>query len=59
MDKGYVWFALNNSKVDYIDLSKHLARSIKRYNKDNQVCIITNTAVSSKEFDKVIILEND
>ena len=59
MDKGYVWFALNNSKVDYIDLSKHLARSIKRYNKDNQVCIITNTAVSSKDFDKVIILEND
>ena len=59
MDRGYVWFALNNSKVDYIDLSKHLARSIKRYNKDNQVCIITNTEVNSKDFDKVIILEND
>ena len=59
MDRGYVWFALNNSKVDYIELSEYLAKSIKRYNKDNQVCIITNTEVKSKIFDKVVVLEND
>ena len=59
MDKGFVWFAQNNSTTDYIELSRLLASSIKKYNKHNQVCIITDKAVEHKEFDKVVILKND
>ena len=33
MDRGYVWFAQNNSTTDYIELSKLLADSIKKHNK--------------------------
>ena len=40
MDKGFVWFALNNSKTDYINLSRKLAQSIKQVNRHNKVCII-------------------
>jgi hypothetical protein len=42
MSKGYVWFALNNSTTDYIELSKELAKSIKKFNRQSQVCVITN-----------------
>ena len=59
MDRGFIWFAQNNSTTDYIKLSKHLAQSIKKVNKHNKVCIITNENVDYKEFDKVIVLEND
>ena len=59
MDKGFVWFAQNNSTTDYIELSRLLASSIKKHNKHNQVCIITDKAVEYKEFDKVVILKND
>jgi len=52
MDKGFVWFAQNNSTTDYIKLSKLLADSIKKYNKHNQVCIITNEAV---EYDQLFL----
>ena len=45
MDRGYIWFALNNSTTDYIELSRTLAKSIKKYNKHNQVCIITDKPV--------------
>ena len=38
-DRGYVWFALNNSTTDYVELSKKLASSIKKHNKHNQVCV--------------------
>ena len=59
MDKGFVWFAQNNSTTDYIKLSKLLADSIKKYNKHNQVCIITNEAVEYDNFDKVVLLKED
>ena len=59
MDRGFVWFAQNNSTTDYIELSRLLASSIKKRNKHNQVCIITDKAIEYKEFDKVIILKND
>ena len=35
MDRGYTWFALNNEVTDYLDLSRYLARSIKKHNKEN------------------------
>ena len=57
MDRGYIWFALNNSTTDYIELSKRLAKSIKKYNKHNQVCIITDKPVEHEEFDHVVVLD--
>ena len=45
MDRGFIWFAQNNSTTDYIELSKHLAQSIKKVNKHNKVCVITNENV--------------
>ena len=59
MDKGYVWFALNNSNTDYIELSRELARSIKKFNKHNKVCVITNKKVDEELFDFVKVLHQD
>tara|TARA_B100000900_G_scaffold258301_1_gene220149 strand:+ start:1658 stop:2449 length:792 start_codon:yes stop_codon:yes gene_type:complete len=59
MDKGFTWFALNNSTTDYIDLSRKLASSIKRHNKHNQVCIITDKPVKHTEFDHVVVLKEN
>ena len=42
MSKGFVWFAQNNDKTDYVELSIKLARSIKRFNKQNKICVITD-----------------
>ena len=36
MSKGFVWFALNNAKTDYVKLSERLGGAIKKYNKNNQ-----------------------
>ena len=58
-NKGYTWFALNNSTTDYVELSRKLAKSIKQYNKENQVCIITDKPVEYKEFDHVVVLKQD
>ena len=59
MDKGFVWFALNNSKTDYIELSRKLAQSIKQVNKHNKVCIITNQPLEDDLFDVVKVLKHD
>ena len=42
MSKGFLWFAQNNNKTDYVKLSITLAKSIKRWNKNNQVCVVTD-----------------
>ncbi len=59
MDRGYLWFAINNDETDYIDLSERLAKSIKQFNTHNSVCIVTNTSVKSKYFDHVKVMKND
>ena len=60
MNKGYVWFALNNSTTDYIELSKELAKSIKKVNQHNKVCVITDKPVEDDLFDHVKVLnQND
>ena len=59
MDKGYVWFALNNASTDYIELSRELARSIKKFNRHNKVCVITNKKVDEELFDFVKVLHQD
>lgn len=59
MDRGFVWFALNNSKTNYIDLSRKLAQSIKQVNKHNKVCIITDKPIQDDMFDFVKVLKHD
>ena len=59
MDRGYMWFALNNSTTDYIALSKILATSIKKFNTHNKVCIVTNEPIEDELFDYVKILKTD
>lgn len=44
MTKGHVIFA-QNSDIDYVRQAYALALSIKKYNKINQVCLITNDAI--------------
>jgi len=59
MDRGYMWFALNNSTTDYVELSRTLAGSIKRFNKHNKVCIVTSEPVEDELFDHVKVLKTD
>ena len=59
MDKGYVWFALNNSTTDYLELSRALAESIKKVNRYNKVCVITDKPVEDDLFDFVKVLKKD
>ena len=59
MDKGFVWFAQNNSTTNYIELSEILAKSIKDVNKHNKVCVITDKPVESELFDYVKVLKKD
>ena len=54
-----MWFALNNENTDYIDISRTLSQSIKKYNRENQVCIVTDKPVQDKLFDHVIVLDSD
>ena len=59
MDKGFMWFALNNSTTDYVELSKRLAESIKKHNEHNSICLVTNKEVDDELFDHVRVLKQD
>lgn len=56
MTKGHVIFA-QNSNIDYVRQAYALALSIKKYNKINQVCLITNDSTPIeylKVFDHIV-----
>ena len=61
MSKGFVWVCQNNKDTDYVELSIGLARSIKKHNKENQVCVLTDhyTKISSPDIDLVSKFKND
>ena len=61
MSKGFLWFAQNNDKTDYVELSIKLAKSIKRWNRENKVCVVTDdkSKFESKHVDMVRVLKND
>lgn len=61
MSKGFLWFAQNNDKTDYVELSKTLARSIKHWNKENKVCVITDekSKFENEFVDVVKVLHKD
>jgi len=61
MSRGFLWFAQNNSNTDYVELSITLAKSIKRWNRQNKVCVITDqrSKFENEAVDIVKVLEND
>jgi len=61
MSKGFLWFCQNNDKTDYAKLSYHLAESIKKHNKENNICVITDekTKINSKHIDVVKVMSQD
>jgi len=61
MRKGFLWFAQNNDHTDYVELSTVLAKSIKRWNKDNQICVITDekSKFEHEAVDVVKVLKQD
>ena len=61
MSKGFLWFAQNNSKTDYVELSITLAESIKRCNKHNQVCVVTDekSKFQNEHVDVVKVMTQD
>ena len=42
MSKGFLWFCQNSGDVDYVKCSIALAQSIKKFNRENTVCVITD-----------------
>ena len=61
MSKGFLWFAQNNAKTDYVELSITLAKSIKRWNRYNQVCVITDneSKFENEHVDVVKVIKQD
>ena len=42
MSKGFMWVCQNNGTTDYAKLSQTLAKSLKKYNKHNNTCVLTD-----------------
>ena len=61
MYKGFLWFAQNNDSTDYVELSVKLAESIKRHNRENKICVVTDEAskFESEHVDVVKVLKQD
>ena len=61
MSKGFLWFAQNNAKTDYVALSIKLAQSIKTWNRENKVCVVTdeNSKFEHESVDFVKVLRHD
>jgi hypothetical protein len=61
MSKGFLWFCQNNENTDYVKLSIELAKSIKTFNKNNNVCVVDDkhSKFTSKYVDEVKILKED
>ena len=61
MSRGFLWFAQNNSNTDYVELSITLAKSIKRWNRHSQVCVITDetSKFENEAVDIVKVLKHD
>ena len=61
MSKGFLWFAQNNDTTDYVELSIRLAESIKLWNRENKICVITDakSKFEHKAVDLVKVLAHD
>jgi hypothetical protein len=61
MSKGFLWFCQNNNETDYTKLSIELARTIKKHNKENRVCVVVDESsiFQSEWVDDIKILKQD
>ena len=61
MTKGFLWFAQNNANTDYVELSIKLARSIKKNNKHNKICVVTDkqSQFNDESVDVVEVMKDD
>jgi len=59
MFKGFLWFCQNTDKVDYVKCSIELAKSIKKYNKENNICVVTDKKFESEYIDIVLVMNKD
>ena len=61
MSKGFLWFAQNNQHTDYVELSIKLAESIKSWNTENKICVVTDekSVFEHKAVDFVKVLKED
>ena len=59
LNRGFVWIAQNNSTTDYIELSRLLAKSIKKYNPDITMILITHRLSSLNICDEIVVLMKD
>ena len=56
MSRGFLWFAQNNNDTDYVEMSIELARSIKRHNTENKICVITDEKSKFEKLKCVTVL---
>lgn len=61
MSKGFVWVCQNNKDTDYIKLSIELARTLKKHNKQNLICVIVDekSLFQSEYVDHLKVLRHD
>ena len=61
MSKGFVWLCQNNTHTDYTKLSMELARTIKKHNKENKICVVADkdSVFESEYVDTVMVLQQD
>ena len=61
MSKGFLWFAQNNKNTDYVELAIKLAETIKGWNKESKICVVTDekSKFEHKAVDIVKVLKND
>ena len=61
MSNGFLWFAQNNNSTDYVELSIKLAESIKKHNRQNKICVVTDekSKFVNKNVDIVKVLAED
>jgi hypothetical protein len=61
MSRGFLWFAQNNDTTDYVELSIKLAESIKLWNRENKICVVTDerSKFQHRSVDVVKVLKED
>lgn len=56
-----MWFCQNNADTDYVRCSIELAKSIKKHNKHNSICVVTDehSKFDSEHVDIIKVLKHD
>lgn len=57
-DRGYCIMAINTAKVDYVACARALAKSIRWFQPNSKICLITDSIVVDDCFDYVRLLPN-